>query len=197
MRIVFLGPPGVGKGTQGSRLAAHLKAAHISTGDMLRHEVEQATDIGKKVSSTLAAGELVSDELIIELVNSRLGKVDALDRFLLDGFPRTIHQAEALDTFLGSRNQDVTAAILLVADKEEILRRLMARARAQGRSDDSPETVVQRLEIYHRQTEPLVGYYEQTGKLHRVDGVGTIGEVFDRLLLVLERATSARESTSS
>jgi len=198
MRIVFLGPPGVGKGTQGSRLATHLKAAHISTGEMLRHEVKQDTAIGKKVASILKVGALVSDELIIELVNLRLSKEDAHERFLLDGFPRTIHQAEALDDFLQKRNQQVTVAMLLVADKEEIMRRLMARAKAEGRADDTPDTVAQRLEVYHNQTKPLVGYYEKLGKLQRVDGVGTIGEVFDRLIKVLDSATSAAgESTSS
>ena len=198
MRIVFLGPPGVGKGTQGSRLATHLKAAHISTGEMLRHEVKQDTAIGKKVASVLKKGALVSDELIVELVNLRLSKEDAHERFLLDGFPRTIHQAEALDDILQKRNQQVTVAMLLVADKEEIMRRLMARAKAEGRADDTPETVAQRLEVYHNQTKPLVGYYEKLGKLRRVDGVGTIGEVFDRLIKVLDSATStAGESTSS
>lgn len=197
MRIVFLGPPGVGKGTQGSRIATHLKAAHISTGDMLRQEVEDGSEIGKKVSSILEAGKLVSDELIIELVELRLSKDDAKERFLLDGFPRTIFQAEALDSFLAKRNQEVTVAMLLVADKEEILRRLMARAKAEGRADDTPETVAQRLDVYHNQTKPLVGYYERLGKLQRVDGVGTIGEVFDRLLQVLDEATSASKSTSS
>ena len=141
MRIVFLGPPGVGKGTQGSRLATHLRAAHISTGDMLRQQVEEDSGIGKKVASILKAGELVSDELIVELVESRLSKEDATERFLLDGFPRTIGQAESLDSFLAKRNQEVTVAVLLVADKEEILRRLMARAKAEGRADDTPETV--------------------------------------------------------
>lgn len=197
MRIVFLGPPGVGKGTQGSRIATHLKAAHISTGDMLRQQVEDGSEIGKKVSSILKAGKLVSDDLIVELVESRLSRDDAKERFLLDGFPRTIFQAEALDRFLAKRNQEVTVAMLLVADKEEILRRLMARAKAEGRADDTPETVAQRLDVYHNQTKPLVGYYEQLGKLQRVDGVGTIGEVFDRLLQVLDESTSASESTSS
>ncbi len=197
MLIVFLGPPGVGKGTQGSRIATHLKAAHISTGDMLRQQVEDGSEIGKKVSSILEAGKLVSDDLIVELVESRLSQEDAKERFLLDGFPRTIFQAEALDSFLAKRNQEVTVAMLLVADKEEILRRLMARAKAEGRADDTPETVAQRLDVYHNQTKPLVGYYEQLGKLQRVDGVGTIGEVFDRLLKVLDESTSASESTSS
>ena len=197
MRIVFLGPPGVGKGTQGSRLASHLKAAHISTGVMLRREVKEGTEIGEKVGSVLDAGELVSDALMIEIVNLRLNREDAQDRFLLDGFPRTIDQAEALDRYLANRGQELTAAILLVANKEEIERRLEARAKAEGRADDAKDTVAQRLEIYHDQTEPLVEYYDRIRKLYKVDGIGTIDEVFDRLLDVLQTATHAKESTSS
>lgn len=199
MRIVFLGPPGVGKGTQGARLATHLQAAHISTGVMLRSEVENRTNVGKKVSSVLDSGELVSDKLMIEIVQLRLERDDASERFLLDGFPRTIEQAEALDRFLSHRGQDVSAAVLLVADTKEIQRRLVARAEAEGRADDTPETVAQRLEVYHERTEPLVGYYDRLRKLHRVNGMGTIDEVFKRLIATLESAKTperSKESTS-
>ena len=134
---------------------------------------------------------------MIEIVSLRLSRDDATQRFLLDGFPRTIDQAEALDKYLANRGQDLTAAILLVANTEEIERRLEARAKAEGRKDDAKETVAQRLEIYHNQTEPLVGYYDRIKKLYRVDGIGTIDEVFTRLLEALRTASLSEESTSS
>jgi len=196
MRIVFLGPPGVGKGTQGARLADYLQAAHISTGVMLRSEVQNQTEIGRKVASVLDAGELVSDKLMIEIVNLRLCRDDAQERFLLDGYPRTIEQAESLDEFLATRNQEVTAAVLLVADSKEIQRRLVARAKAEGRADDTPETVEQRLEVYHERTEPLVGYYERIKKLHRVDGMGTIDEVFQRMISRLDASEYAKQRST-
>ncbi len=186
MGIVFLGPPGVGKGTQAQRVSTHLGAVHISTGDILRQAVREKSEVGKKVEQVLAEGQLVGDDLMVEIVQERLSKPDAQGRFLLDGFPRTIAQAEALNVFLTRNGRPLPFAVLLNADSEEIARRLLARANQEGRSDDTPQTVAKRLEVYRNQTKPVVEYYEQRGRLVRVDGMGTMDEVFTRLCRELD-----------
>ncbi len=193
MGIVFLGPPGVGKGTQCRRLAEHLGAAHISTGEILRQAVEDKTPIGERVAGILSAGKLVGDDLMIEIVSERLAQPDAAARFLLDGYPRTIVQAESLDKFLCGLDRQISNAILLVADDAEIQRRLLERAVREDRSDDTPETVAQRLAVYVRRTRPLVGYYEQQNKLRRVDGMGSVDEVFERICRALPSSDHAAD----
>ena len=180
MGIVFLGPPGVGKGTQGVRLAERIGAAHISTGDILRAAVRADSEIGQQVAAVLERGELVGDDLMISIVCDRLQQPDA-NRFLLDGFPRTIPQAKALDRFLLERQRGVSSVVLLVADEGELQRRLLARAETNGRSDDTPNTIKERLRIYKEQTAPLVEYYSQSDRLLRIDGMGTMNEVFARI----------------
>lgn len=177
MRIVLLGPPGVGKGTQGLKLASRFNAAHISTGDMLRQIVRDDTPIGDRIRNVLADGQLVADELIIELVETRLSEPDG-SSFVLDGFPRTIKQAEALDLFLNGHNQSLTAAVLLTATDEELERRILARSETDGRSDDNAATIARRLQVYRNQTQPLVEYYERNNKLVSILSEGSIDSVF-------------------
>ncbi|MEM7315672.1 MAG: adenylate kinase [Planctomycetota bacterium] len=180
MRIVMLGPPGVGKGTQGRKLAAEFSAAHISTGDMLRQTAREETPVALRIRAVLAEGRLVADELIIEMVEERLEKPDAAS-FVLDGFPRTIPQAEALDRFLSGQQQELTAVILLTASEEEIQSRLLARGKKDGRSDDNVETIVKRMGVYEEMTRPLVDFYEEQAKLIRVLSEGTIENVFSTI----------------
>jgi adenylate kinase len=177
MRLVFLGPPGVGKGTQSERLAAHLGVAHLSTGEMLRQAREQKTSLGLEADKYMSAGKLVPDHVMLGLVDGRLAADDCRRGYLLDGFPRTLGQAEALDKILAKRGTPLDLVIELTAGTEELVRRLAAR----GRDDDKPEVIRRRLEEYHRQTAPLSDYYRDRGFLRTVDGEGTPEAIFGRI----------------
>ncbi|MEX0678316.1 MAG: adenylate kinase [Pirellulales bacterium] len=177
MRIVFIGPPGVGKGTQSERLIALLNAAHLSTGDMLRQARREKTDLGQKADEYMSAGKLVPDDLMLELVGRRLDDADCRRGYLLDGFPRTLGQARALDEMLKKRETPLDVVLELTADTEELVKRLAGR----GRHDDKPDIVRNRLEEYRRQTAPLSDYYRALGLLQTVDGEGTPDEVFGRI----------------
>jgi adenylate kinase len=182
MRLVFLGPPGVGKGTQSERLAAHLNVAHLSTGDMLREARQQQTDLGLEADKYMSAGKLVPDELMLQMVSRRLEAADCRAGYLLDGFPRTLGQAEALDAILDARQTPLELVLELTAGTEELVRRLSAR----GRDDDKPEVVRKRLEEYHRQTAPLSDYYHERGLLRTIEGEGTPEAVFGRIREVVD-----------
>lgn len=182
MRIVFIGPPGVGKGTQAQRLIGRLNIAHLSTGDMLRQARTEKTDLGLEAETYMAAGKLVPDDLMLKLIGRRLDEPDCQNGYLLDGFPRTLVQAEALDEILARRHTPLGLALELTADTEELVERLSAR----GREDDKPEIVRRRLEEYQRQTAPMCDYYRQQGLLESVDGQGTPQEVFDRIKTLLD-----------
>ena len=175
MNLVFLGPPGSGKGTQASRLTAALSIAHISTGDMLRGAVAAGTTVGLQAKSFLDRGALVPDEVIADLVEERVQADDCTGGFLLDGFPRTLPQAVLLDGALTRLGRALDCAVLLEVPEDELFRRLTARG--EGRSDDKPEVIRHRLAVYSEQTAPLAGLYEGRGKLRRVDGVGSMDEV--------------------
>lgn len=177
MRLVFIGPPGVGKGTQSKRLVSCLGIVHLSTGEMLRRACSEQTELGKRADRYMESGQLVPDELMLELVSERLQAPDCRDGYLLDGFPRTLGQAAALDKILAARGTPLDLVLELTADAEELIRRLSAR----GRKDDQPDIVRRRLEEYERQTAPLHDYYSRQKLLRTVDGQGTPDEVFVRI----------------
>lgn len=179
MIIVFLGSPGVGKGTQAGLLCAAKGWRHVSTGELLRSAVERGTVLGDRVRTYLDDGKLVPDDLMLALVEETVGG-DA-QGVVLDGFPRTQVQAEGLDAMLGRHGKGVDRVILLSAAEEEVVRRMLAR----GRDDDSPDTVRTRLAVYHRETEPLVEYYRSRGLLNEVDGVGEIPAIHRRVMAAL------------
>ena len=174
MRIVLLGAPGSGKGTQGEKLMDHYGIPQISTGDLLRAAVAAETDLGKKAKAAMDAGELVADAIVIGMIEERLAQPDTAKGFILDGFPRTETQAEALDQLLAGISKPLQNVVHLDVDKEEILTRLLAR----GRADDSEETIRNRMDVYAASTKPLLDYYGQQNKLVTVKGVGNIDEIF-------------------
>lgn len=182
--LLLMGPPGAGKGTQAEKLARARSLYKLSTGDMLRAHVKRGSELGQRAKSIMEAGDLVPDELIVAMVKSELeGQEDV--RVLLDGFPRTTPQAEALDELLAQLRAPMTAAVLIEVDDEEIVSRLVKRAQEEGRSDDNEETVRQRLKVYEEKTRPLVDYYQGRGLLREVDGMGSVEEVFARISEVL------------
>jgi adenylate kinase len=206
--LILLGPPGAGKGTQAERLQADFALAHISTGDMLRAQVSQGTELGVRAQEYMNAGELVPDEVILGMIGERIGEQDARDGFLLDGFPRNVTQADALAAKLAGAERRLTAVILIDVADEEVVRRLAGRrvclmsghvyhvdfdppkregvcdqdgSRLIQREDDREETIRRRLEVYARQTAPLIDYYEEVGLLRRFDGARDPNEVHDHI----------------
>lgn len=179
MNLLFVGPPGAGKGTQAERVADELDIAHISTGDMFR-ALDPESDLGKRVKEIMESGGYVSDEIVIEMLESRIAEPDAENGFILDGFPRTTAQAEALDTLLGEDGLD--HVVLFEIDEESIVERMLAR----GRADDTEETIRTRLEVYREQTEPLIELYESRDLVSRVDATGSIEEITQRVLDALD-----------
>jgi len=179
----MLGPPGAGKGTQAERLARAIGIPHLSTGDMLRTNVANDTDLGRQAKAFMEAGDLVPDELVTAMVIDRLGQDDAACGYLLDGYPRNPAQAGSLVDAFG--DEVLELALLLEVDPEELVQRLVLRGQEQGRSDDTEAVIRNRLAVYEEQTAPLVEYYESAGRLARVQGLGTIPEVFGRVIQVL------------
>jgi adenylate kinase len=207
LKIIFIGPPGSGKGTQAKRLASRFAIPHISTGDMLREAVQDGSELGRQAAPIMSSGGLVSDDLMIGIINERLAKSDAGRGFILDGFPRTIVQAEKLDNIVGNGTEPLRVLQLLVPD-DAIVRRITQRrtcaqcgaiyhlennppandsvcdrcgAEVIARADDTEEAVRKRLESFHRQTMPVATYYESKNILRKVDGIGPVDEVFERI----------------
>ena len=207
MRIVLVGPPGAGKGTQAEYIASHLSVPKISTGDILRANVADGTALGREAKGYMDAGELVPDQVVINMVRDRLADPDAEDGFLLDGFPRTVPQAQELDKMLADLGTGLDLVLELVVEEEEVIRRLSGRRTCRGcgkiwhvefdppatdgvcdrcggelfqRDDDKPETIAERLRVYARDTQPLVAYYGAQGKLVGLDAVGPVEDVTQR-----------------
>jgi len=191
MRVVFLGPPGSGKGTQAKLLAERLKVPAISTGDILRAAVRDRTPLGLQAQAVMEKGELVSDDLIVSLIRERTAARDARDGFILDGFPRTLEQGRALEKMLADKGESLSAVVNFGVPEAVLVERMQGRAGAEGRADDRPETVVERLRVYREKTEPLTGFYRERALLADVDGVGTVEQVSAR---IDEALTSARRA---
>jgi adenylate kinase len=178
--LIFMGPPGAGKGTQAIKLCENRKLKQLSTGDMLRDHVRRGTELGVQAKQIMDAGKLVSDDVIIGMVRAELQQMADI-RVLFDGFPRTTAQAEALDKLLQEVNAPLYAVVLLEVDEEAVVQRLLKRAEIEGRSDDNEATIRKRLSVYNEQTAPLIGYYASTGKIKKVDGMGAVDEVEQRI----------------
>jgi len=208
LNLILFGPPGAGKGTQADRLRSDFRLPYISTGDMLRDNVREGTELGKDAQKYMDAGELVPDDVIVAMAAERLGADDAKDGFILDGFPRTLEQGEALDEQLSDSGRRVTAALLIDVPDEEVVRRISGRrvcvksghnyhvdfdppkregvcdqdgTRLMQRDDDKPDVVQNRLRVYHEQTEPLIDYYDQRGLMRRIDGTRSPADVHDHI----------------
>ena len=214
MRLVLLGAPGSGKGTQASRLKSHLQVPHISTGDLLRAEVAAGSRLGLEAKEVMARGELVSDAILLGMLEDRFSRADTTGGFILDGYPRNLAQAAALDALLQRIGQPMDFAVQLEVDNALLVERLAGRAKAEGRepegmdpataagaargaggppppprADDEPEAVRKRLAVYDEQTAPVIEFYRTHGQLTVVDGIGTLDEVFDRILEAIAPAT--------
>jgi adenylate kinase len=186
LNILLLGPQGSGKGTQAKRISAEYGIPHVATGDMLRETIAAGTELGRKVKPILARGDLVPDEDMISLIRERLSRDDTAGGFVLDGFPRTMAQAEALDAMLREIGRELTIVFELQLPEEVCIERLLRRARLEGRVDDTPEVVKHRLELYHRETEPLIEHYRATGKLVGIHADRPIPEVFAEIQEALD-----------
>ncbi|MGV8931153.1 MAG: adenylate kinase [Luteimonas sp.] len=182
MRLVLLGAPGSGKGTQATRLKDHLQVPHVSTGDLLRAEVAADSPLGQQAKAVMARGDLVSDEILLGMLEARFSRPDTGDGFILDGYPRNLAQAAALDVLLQRIGQPMDVALQLEVDNELLIDRLAGRAKAEGRADDSPDAVRYRLQVYDEQTAPVIEFYRAHGQLTVVNGVGSLDEVFNRII---------------
>ena len=180
-RLLMLGPPGAGKGTQALRLVEQLGIPQISTGDMLRAAVAESTEIGKQARAIMDRGALVGNDVVVGVAKERLAQPDARQGFILDGFPRTVAQDEALDVILEEMGSKLERCVALVVDEDAVVARLHKRAQIENRTDDTEETIRNRMQVYHRQTEPLLAYYRERGVLAEVDGMGSVDEVARRI----------------
>ena len=187
MNILLLGPQGSGKGTQARRISAEYGIPHIATGDMLRQAMEAGTPLGLTIKPIYDAGQLVPDEIMIELIRERLEEPDGTEGFVLDGFPRTMPQADALDAMLREIGRELTVVFALQVSDEICIERLLKRARDERRPDDTPEAIRRRLELYHRETEPLIEHYRTMGVLVPIHADGTPNEVFAEIQVALEQ----------
>lgn len=187
LNIVLFGPPGSGKGTQACKIIEKYQLMHISTGDILRKEVEDQTELGKKARAIMDRGELVSDEIVIGMIRKRLEEHRDGAGFIFDGFPRTVAQARDLRKALTDLDERVTMMIALTVPREELVERLLKRGEETGRSDDNLETINNRIDVYNKQTLPVAYYYDKMRKHAPIDGVGSVDQVFNRIVAVIEQ----------
>jgi len=185
--LIIFGPPGSGKGTQSQKITDKYNIKHISTGDILRNEVKQQTELGMKAQKLMEKGDLVPDELLIKILHSVMDKNKGTAGFIFDGFPRTLVQAKELDKLMDRMDDSIDLVISLEVPDEEVVSRLLKRAEIEERKDDNRETIGNRLNVYKEQTSPLLDYYAEANKLEKVNGVGTIDEIFDNTCNVIDK----------
>ena len=186
MHLIFLGPPGVGKGTQAKKVCEHYKIIHLSTGEILRKEISDKSEVGNQAKTYIDNGNLVPDNVILRIIENRLKANDAQYGYLLDGFPRTINQAEGLQKIMLQLKHKINSVISLTANEEELILRLIKRGKDSGRSDESPEIIRHRQKVYWRQTAPLLEYYSEKKVLKKVDGLGNITDITKRILETID-----------
>lgn len=186
LNIVLFGPPGSGKGTQAEKLIEKYNLIHISTGDLLRAEVAAQTALGMQAKAIMDKGELVSDEIVIGMIDNKLNEVKDAPGYIFDGFPRTVEQARELRKLLTDHDERVHVVVSLTVEKEELIQRLVKRGEESGRADDNLETITNRIEVYERQTIPVTYYYDKMHKHFAVDGIGKIDAIFKRIVDVIE-----------
>lgn len=179
--FIIFGPPGSGKGTQSVQIAEKYNFAHISTGDIFRKNIREKTELGVKVQNIIERGELVPDELLIDILNDAMNQFSGNKGFVFDGFPRTIQQAKDLTTLLTKKGEEVSLVLALDVDDQEIIGRLLKRAELQGRKDDTKEVIVNRLDVYNKQTQPLIDFYKNLNKFTSVNGIGSIDDIFNAI----------------
>ncbi|HWV72831.1 MAG TPA: adenylate kinase [Pseudosphingobacterium sp.] len=186
LNLVLFGPPGAGKGTQSQKLIEKYQLVHLSTGDILRGEITQGTSLGIEAKKLMDDGKLVPDEVVIGMISNKLDNNSAAKGFIFDGFPRTVAQAEALDSLLASKNEQISGMIALQVEEAELEKRLLIRGKESGRPDDAnPEIIKKRIVEYNSKTAPVANYYEQQGKLKNINGVGSIDEIFSNICQVI------------
>jgi adenylate kinase len=186
MRLILMGPPGAGKGTQAKFVAEHFGIPAVSTGDIFRANVSQGTPLGLEAKKYMDAGEYVHDEVTNLMVRNRIDEPDAEPGFLLDGYPRTLQQVEELDGMIGHTGHRLDAVVVLTVESEEVVQRLLARAKTDGRADDTEEVIRRRQEIYLEETEPLIAVYKERGLVHEIDGMGEVDAVTKRIFEALD-----------
>jgi adenylate kinase len=188
--LILFGPPGSGKGTQSVRIAEKYNLVHISTGDIFRREIKNQTALGLKVQSIIEKGELVPDDLLVDILRSALQQAGSPSGFCFDGFPRTLRQAEDLDKLLAETGEKVSLVLALEVDEEEVVKRLLKRAQLEGRKDDTEDVIRNRMKVYHSQTHPLMEYYRKQGKFVSLLGVGSIDDIFGAICKVIDSKKS-------
>jgi adenylate kinase len=188
--LILFGPPGSGKGTQSIRIAEKYNLVHISTGDIFRREIKNQTTLGMKVQSIIEKGELVPDDLLVDILRSALRQAGNPAGFVFDGFPRTLRQAGDLDMLLAETGEKVSLVLALEVDEEEVVIRLLKRAQLEGRKDDTEEVIRNRMMVYHSQTHPLMEYYEKQGKFIALQGVGSIDDIFASICKTIDQSIS-------
>jgi adenylate kinase len=188
--LILFGPPGSGKGTQSIRIAEKYNLVHTSTGDIFRTEIRNGSPLGLKVQSIIEKGELVPDDLLVDILRSALGRAanSTFDGFVLDGFPRTIRQAKDLDMLLGEIGETLSLVLALDVDEEEVVKRLLKRAQLEGRKDDTEDVIRNRMKVYHTQTHPLMEYYARQGKFVSLLGIGSIDDIFADICKVIDKS---------